>query len=81
MKKLFLYVFLVLMFCNVSNALPKCKGDDPKQRTNCVGTLDNLLNDIYVGEIKNGVPDGQGTFTWADGRKYVGEWKDGKQHG
>ena len=24
---------------------------------------------------------GAGTFTWADGKKYVGEYKDGKQHG
>ena len=24
---------------------------------------------------------GAGTFTWADGNKYVGEYKDGKQHG
>jgi hypothetical protein len=24
---------------------------------------------------------GQGTLTWANGRKYVGEWKDGKAHG
>ena len=22
-----------------------------------------------------------GTFEWPDGRKYIGEWKDGKQHG
>eukprot|EP00971_Amphidinium_carterae_P094822 1876388-Amphidinium_carterae.1 len=22
-----------------------------------------------------------GVFTWPDGRKYVGEWQDGKQHG
>ena len=22
-----------------------------------------------------------GTYTWTDGRKYVGEWKDDKQHG
>jgi hypothetical protein len=25
--------------------------------------------------------DGKGIFTWKDGRKYDGEWKDGKQHG
>lgn len=25
--------------------------------------------------------EGQGTFTWADGRKYIGLWKAGKQHG
>jgi len=35
----------------------------------------------YVGEIENGVPNGQGTFTYPDGSKYVGEWKDGKEHG
>lgn len=22
-----------------------------------------------------------GTFEWPDGRKYIGEWKEGKQHG
>ena len=25
--------------------------------------------------------DGQGTFTYSDGDKYEGEWKDGKKHG
>ena len=25
--------------------------------------------------------NGQGTFTWADGEKYVGEFKDGKRNG
>ena len=35
----------------------------------------------YVGEIKNGKPDGQGTNTFVSGLKYVGEWKDGKNHG
>jgi hypothetical protein len=25
--------------------------------------------------------EGQGTFIWADGRQYIGEWKAGKQHG
>jgi len=35
----------------------------------------------YEGEIKNGFPNGQGTFTLNDGEKYVGEFKDGKSHG
>ena len=35
----------------------------------------------YVGEIENGVPYGQGTYTYPDGRKYVGEFKDGKRNG
>ncbi len=25
--------------------------------------------------------NGQGTYTWSDGRKYVGEFKDGIKHG
>lgn len=31
---------------------------------------------VYEGELKNGEPHGQGTFTWADGDKYVGEFMD-----
>ncbi len=33
---------------------------------------------MYEGELKDGKYDGQGTYTWSDGRKYVGEWKDGE---
>ena len=50
MKKLFLYVFLVLMWCNVGFA--EC--------------------------IKGDCNNGYGTFTWTDGAKYVGKFKDGK---
>ena len=32
----------------------------------------------YVGDIENGKPNGQGTFTWGK-NKYVGEWKNGKE--
>ena len=35
----------------------------------------------YKGQVENGKPNGQGTYTWSDGRKYVGEWKDNKRHG
>ena len=35
----------------------------------------------YVGEIKNGLPNGQGRYYQIAGWKYVGEWKDGKKHG
>ena len=36
---------------------------------------------IYVGELLDGIPHGQGTWTHPDGDKYVGEWKDGEKHG
>merc|ERR1719310_1756530 len=25
--------------------------------------------------------EGEGTFTWPDGRQYEGQWHDGRQHG
>ena len=35
----------------------------------------------YEGEIKDGLPQGQGTETYPSGNKYVGEFKDGEQNG
>ena len=32
----------------------------------------------YVGGIKNGGPNGQGTLTSPNGDKFVGQWRDGK---
>ena len=34
----------------------------------------------YIGEVSDGVPNGQGSFTRSD-LKYVGEWYDGLNHG
>ena len=34
----------------------------------------------WVGEINNGVPNGQGTWSW-NNLKYVGKFKDGKRNG
>ena len=34
---------------------------------------------VYKGEVENGKPNGQGTFTTKNGDKYVGEWKNGKE--
>ena len=94
MKKFPLYIFIVLMFCNIvlaQSSLPECKGNDIKNPlkkflkikkwTNCHGTfLDLKGKPAYVGEFYKGQPHGQGTFAHA-GRKYVGQWKKGKQHG
>ena len=33
----------------------------------------------YIGEIENELPNGQGTYNWLYGKKYVGEWKDGEK--
>ncbi len=37
--------------------------------------------DFYQGHFKNGYPDGEGTYIWADSSKYTGHWKKGKRSG
>jgi hypothetical protein len=37
--------------------------------------------DAYTGSFKNGLPNGKGTYTWATGDYYKGDWKLGKREG
>jgi hypothetical protein len=37
--------------------------------------------DRYEGRFKAGLPSGNGSYTWANGEIYVGNWKNGKRHG
>ena len=76
MKKLFLYVFLILMFCNVGFA--ECIEGDCD---NGYGTWTFADGDKYVGEFKEGAMHGRGTFITTDGSTYAGEFKDGKIDG
>ena len=54
--------------------------------------LNNLTSTVvFVGQVlvvpggivgfKDGKRSGQGTWTYADGSTYTGEWKDGKPNG
>jgi len=96
MKKLFLYFFLILIFCNITLAqslLPECEGNDKniskfsiahfykvKKWINCHGTGLGPNGEKYVGEFYKGKFHGKGTFTKA-GRKYVGQYKNHKRDG
>ena len=42
---------------------------------------DRGMHGIYEGEILNGVPDGEGIYTWYNVEKYVGEFRKGLFHG
>ena len=42
---------------------------------------DRKIHGIYKGEILDGVPDGEGTYTWYNVEKYVGEFRRGLFHG
>ncbi len=35
----------------------------------------------YAGQLKDGIPHGQGQLMLPDGTRYEGEWKEGKPHG
>jgi hypothetical protein len=52
---------------------------------NCFGTYTfdegEYKGHKYVGEYRDGKRNGQGTYTFPDGRKYVGEYRDGKRNG
>lgn len=37
--------------------------------------------DRYEGTFTKGMPDGKGTYTWASGKYYEGEWKKGLKTG
>jgi hypothetical protein len=51
------------------------------------GTVENKEQTIpwmggkYIGQLQNGVPNGQGRLLLPDGAGYDGEWRDGKPHG
>ncbi len=92
MKKLSLYVFLVLMWCNTAQALPECEGEDDTQWTNCQGTY--LKKEVEPGWTRDftgafgsvpGKRHGKGSSkVYKDGSlssTYVGEFKDGELHG
>jgi hypothetical protein len=83
MKKLSLYIFLVLMVCNTAQALPKCKGTDFSKWTNCFGTYTNEEGRKYTGEFGSepGKRHGQGTLIHPSGVKYVGQFKNDKADG
>ena len=34
-----------------------------------------------MGQFKEGKQEGKGTFTWANGATYEGDWKDNQRHG
>jgi hypothetical protein len=73
MKKLFIYLFLGLMWCNVGFA--ECIEGDC---TNGQGTFTYVDGSKYVGEFIDGKQHGQGTYTGTDGTVEKGIWKDGE---
>jgi len=72
----------VLGSAGKSFALPSCPTDRHQSTWSyCFGTFAADGVGKYVGEFRNGLPNGQGTATSAKGDKYVGEFRNANQHG
>ena len=57
----------------------KYEGECKKGKAHGIGRAEG--QDIYEGSFKKGWPDGEGTYTWRNGRQYVGEFNRGKMDG
>ena len=68
-----------------ASQLPRCPQDHPQRYHNCYGTYrwknGEFIGDKYVGEWRNNLQHGQGTYYYATGDKYVGEFKDRQFNG
>ncbi|NBW25586.1 MAG: CHAT domain-containing protein [Betaproteobacteria bacterium] len=72
----------LLTLLTSSFALPPCQGSDSSKWSNCYGSLNLANGETYVGEWKEkGVRTGQGTYTYSDGTKYIGEHKNNEANG
>ena len=79
---IFSFLILLLCFSSLSWALPNCPKDVNKSKDNCIGTFKYPYGGVYVGEYKNNVRHGKGTFTYKQsGFKYIGSWKNDKKNG
>jgi len=77
MKKiLFFILFFFISFNTQSSSLPKCSSE----YHNCFGKVILKNGDQYEGEFKNNTFNGEGTYIYSSGSKYIGKWKDGKSH-
>ena len=45
------------------------------------GQNGEFRGDYYVGQYRDGVRDGYGTYKFSSGKEYIGEWKNDVKHG
>ena len=91
--KLFNYLFLSLIFLNLTNTeamaqdllnpnkLPLCNKNSTSASIPCWASITYGNGEIYAGEISNNLYNGFGGHTWANGANYVGEFLNGQYNG
>jgi hypothetical protein len=87
-SRFLLSVFIISV--NILIAQEECKVLKPEISGTYTGKCKNGLAggkgkaigiDTYEGQFAGGLPNGKGTYTWANGDIYVGEWKNGFRDG
>jgi hypothetical protein len=43
--------------------------------------VDGSRTDLYEGDMRSGLMDGKGTYTWRNGDRYIGDFRANKRHG
>ncbi len=79
---------LLVISCTTTPITPQqtCSVADPKLQGHYQGDCQNgkaqglgkaIGKDMYEGEFVQGLPHGKGTYTWADGERFVGSFDKG----
>ena len=61
--------------------IPACPEGLPPSEQSCVGTIKYPDGATYVGELRNGKPNGKGRINYANGGEYTGGFKNGQMIG
>lgn len=85
-----IFLLFFAIYCNAVSGQENCKVLKPALAGTYSGKCKNGLAhgkgsavgvDKYEGQFVKGFPNGKGTYTWASGDTYTGEWKAGKRDG
>lgn len=72
---------LVLALQQQQGAVAAVRSQSPQPQTSVDVEIKFDNGDFYFGKVKNGVPDGQGSYIESNGTRYVGEFKNGSRSG
>jgi hypothetical protein len=90
MTRIIFIIVLIIAAGNLSAQNTDCQVNIPELSGTYQGGCKNGLahgkgiskgTDSYEGQFIRGLPDGRGTYKWANGIYYQGDWKAGKREG
>jgi len=79
----YLPILFFISACATGDLRNAARSHHPRQDSSCEADCKNVLPEgaTYSGEMKEGLPNGQGTLIWENGNRYDGGFVNGKLHG